>query len=321
MIKTFEDEKIKIKNKSMSKGRIAEGFRNGKLFRGKENSEKEKLNRIKLTPIKDYKGISSKQYSDKETENRIAIPKKFIIGGIVTILTIVAIIVSVVLFRVMTDKMSNINGETTQNGNNIRDKYLNEDVLSETDNVGELPDTVLANGTTDEKATENNVTSEDRTTDNTTTDNINTPVNNTNLNSEEAVFFYSNRQGSYGLVGFPLPDKVKSLSLKDKISFLAKELLKSPTNNAVTMIPEGTRFLGFRIVQKTLYLNFSDEFNYNNYGVEGDIQQVAQIVYTFTSLKGIDKVSFMINGNYPDSIGSHGLENKEWSEKEIASLL
>jgi spore germination protein GerM len=37
---------------------------------------------------------------------------------------------------------------------------------------------------------------------------------------------------------------------KNKISFLAKELLKSPTNNAVTMIPEGTRFLGFRMYKK-----------------------------------------------------------------------
>lgn len=137
----------------------------------------------------------------------------------------------------------------------------------------------------------------------------------------EAIFFVSKIEGDYGLVGYPLKAEVNKLELKEKIKVLAKLLINKPgKSNIITMIPEETKFLGFKLVEKTLYLNFNETFNYNSYGLETDIQQIAQIVYTFTSLKEIDKVSFMINGEYTTSIGSHGIQNKEWTEEEIAAL-
>ncbi|QTQ17448.1 GerMN domain-containing protein [Treponema parvum] len=55
------------------------------------------------------------------------------------------------------------------------------------------------------------------------------------------------------------------------------------------------------------FLNFSEEFEYNPYGVEGYLGQLMQIVYTATSFSTVDSVQFLIEGQKKDYLGSEGV--------------
>ena len=77
--------------------------------------------------------------------------------------------------------------------------------------------------------------------------------------------------------------------------------------NYMSMIPEGTQLISASIKNKVAYLNFSEEFLYNKYGVEGYLAQLMQIVYTATAFSSIDSVQFLINGEKIDFLGTEGV--------------
>lgn len=77
--------------------------------------------------------------------------------------------------------------------------------------------------------------------------------------------------------------------------------------NYMSMIPEGTKLLSASIKNKVAYLNFSEEFLYNKYGVEGYLAQLMQIVYTATTFSSIDSVQFLIAGEKIDFLGTEGV--------------
>lgn len=91
-----------------------------------------------------------------------------------------------------------------------------------------------------------------------------------------------------------------------------KALLQGPTiseleKGTMSLIPEGTKLLSATITDKTAFLNFSDEFQYNKFGVEGYLGQLMQIVYTATSFSSIDSVQFLINGQKESYLGGEGV--------------
>ena len=79
-------------------------------------------------------------------------------------------------------------------------------------------------------------------------------------------------------------------------------LLKGPDTtraaekNCMSLIPEGTRLLSAKVQGGVAYLNFSEEFQFNNVGIEGEIHQLEQIVYTATAFSTVNSVQFMIEG-------------------------
>ena len=75
----------------------------------------------------------------------------------------------------------------------------------------------------------------------------------------------------------------------------------------VTNIPDGTRLLSAKIVNKVAYLDFSSEFEENFYGKESTVSQLKQIVFTATEFDGVDAVQFLINGNKQDYLGGEGV--------------
>lgn len=325
------EAKRTIKKKKYSKKRIVQGFQNGKLYRGKSNKKTERNLNNKAVK-KDYKkSNNSKKQSINNPKVNHNFPIKKTLLSIILIL--VPILVTVIIINLMSSAIAQEDNEVLQdNSEDIRRDILLKNNLSDIDNNTNNYDNIVVNSEEDndnfpeislntnfEDFEETNLSEEELETSFSNNTSSNTYSEN---NNEEAIFFLSINESDYGLVGFPLNEDIKRLTLKDKIYFLAKELLKNPTNrNAITMMPSGTKFLGYNLIGTSLYLNFNEQFNYNIYGVEGDIQQIAQIIYTFTSLKGIDKVAFLINGKFPESIGSHGLQNKEWSEEDIGSLL
>ncbi len=75
----------------------------------------------------------------------------------------------------------------------------------------------------------------------------------------------------------------------------------------ISLISEGTRLLGASVSGGVATINFSDEFRYNQYGVEGYYGQLMQVVYTATAFGNIDSVQFLIDGEKTDYLGLEGV--------------
>lgn len=90
------------------------------------------------------------------------------------------------------------------------------------------------------------------------------------------------------------------------------QLLAGPLKNEekkgmISVIPEGTKLLSASISNKTAILNFNENFSYNTYGVQGQLNQLMQIVYTSTSFSTIDNVLFLIEGEKKQYLGEEGV--------------
>ncbi len=92
-------------------------------------------------------------------------------------------------------------------------------------------------------------------------------------------------------------------------------------NNIISLISKNTSLLDLFVNDDTVYLNFSDDFEYNPLGDEGIVVQIYQIVYTATQFEGINKVIFLINGEQKEFIGSEGqILNKEFTRMEVDTI-
>ncbi|MCI6663095.1 MAG: GerMN domain-containing protein, partial [Spirochaetia bacterium] len=70
-------------------------------------------------------------------------------------------------------------------------------------------------------------------------------------------------------------------------------LLEGPNSddviqNCMTLIPAGTRLLSASVKDKVATLNFSDDFEFNSYGVDGLVNQLMQVVYTACSFSSVN---------------------------------
>ena len=54
-------------------------------------------------------------------------------------------------------------------------------------------------------------------------------------------------------------------------------------------------------------LNFSGEFEFNQYGIEGTRGQLQQIVFTATAFPTVESVQFLVDGEKRDYLGSEGV--------------
>lgn len=82
---------------------------------------------------------------------------------------------------------------------------------------------------------------------------------------------------------------------------------KENNNNIFSSISRETKLLdAFIDDNNTLYINLSEDFEYNPLGSEGMIVAIYQIVYTATQFENIDNVIFLIEGKFNETIGSEG---------------
>lgn len=89
-------------------------------------------------------------------------------------------------------------------------------------------------------------------------------------------------------------------------------LLRGPSadelnQNLITLIPSGTRLLSAQVRGATAYLNFSEDFMYNRYGIEGYAGQLKQIIFTATEFTTVKDVFFLIEGQARDYLGGEGV--------------
>jgi spore germination protein GerM len=85
-------------------------------------------------------------------------------------------------------------------------------------------------------------------------------------------------------------------------------LLQGPTvdernRGLITLIPPGTGLQNAQVRGSTAYLSFSEEFQFNTYGVEGYIGQLRQIIWTATEFPNVSDVQILIEGRRIDYLG------------------
>jgi spore germination protein GerM len=71
----------------------------------------------------------------------------------------------------------------------------------------------------------------------------------------------------------------------------------------VSLIPRNTRILSATVRGATAYISFSEDFQYNTYGVEGYAAQRQQIVWTATEFSTVKDVQILIEGRRVDYLG------------------
>ncbi|MBP5157766.1 MAG: GerMN domain-containing protein [Treponema sp.] len=74
-----------------------------------------------------------------------------------------------------------------------------------------------------------------------------------------------------------------------------------------TLVSTGTRLLGASVSSGVATLNFSSEFEFNQYGIEGTRGQLQQIVFTVTAFPTVESVQFLVDGEKRDYLGSEGV--------------
>jgi hypothetical protein len=85
-------------------------------------------------------------------------------------------------------------------------------------------------------------------------------------------------------------------------------LLQGPTvdernRGLITLIPPGAQLQSAQVRGSTAYLSFSEEFQFNTYGVEGYIGQLRQIIWSATEFSNVSDVQILIEGRRIDYLG------------------
>lgn len=74
-----------------------------------------------------------------------------------------------------------------------------------------------------------------------------------------------------------------------------------------SLIPGGTRLISAIVKDGVATLNMSDEFQFNQYGIEGYLGQLSQIVFTATAFPTVKSVQFLIEGQRHEYLGAEGV--------------
>jgi len=85
-------------------------------------------------------------------------------------------------------------------------------------------------------------------------------------------------------------------------------LLAGPTaeelsRGLLNLIPKNTRILSATVRGSTAYINFSEDFLFNTFGVEGYVAQLRQIVWTVTEFQNVKDVQILVEGRRLDYLG------------------
>jgi spore germination protein GerM len=92
--------------------------------------------------------------------------------------------------------------------------------------------------------------------------------------------------------GSPLQDTLKTLIQGPTVEEIGRGL--------ISLIPEGTNLLSVTIRGQTAFINLSEEFRFNHYGIEGYAAQIHQIVWTATEFPTVKDAQILIEGQRVD---------------------
>ncbi|MDR0402358.1 MAG: GerMN domain-containing protein, partial [Treponema sp.] len=73
--------------------------------------------------------------------------------------------------------------------------------------------------------------------------------------------------------------------------------------NLLSLIPENVAILGATVRGSTAYIDFSEDFLFNTYGIEGYAGQIRQVVWTATEFGNVRDVQILVDGKRIDYLG------------------
>lgn len=96
--------------------------------------------------------------------------------------------------------------------------------------------------------------------------------------------------------------------LSDALNELFKGTAQAESNKGLrSLIPQGTRLLSATVKDGVAFINVSGEFQFTEYGIEGYLGQLAQVVYTATMFPTVKSVQFLIDGQRREYLGAEGI--------------
>jgi spore germination protein GerM len=112
-----------------------------------------------------------------------------------------------------------------------------------------------------------------------------------------------------------------SSPLLDTINvLLAGTQAAEESRGLTTLIPEGTVLINAAMRGSTAVLNFNEKFMFNNYGAEGYLAQLRQIVWTATEFPSVKNVLFLVEGQRVDFLGDNIRLDKPISRDDLGQL-
>jgi len=81
----------------------------------------------------------------------------------------------------------------------------------------------------------------------------------------------------------------------------------SRNNTLRTLIPAGTTLRSAWVKDGIAFINVSEAFQYNPYGIDGYLAQLEQVVFTATEFPTVQAVQFLIEGQTKDYLGLEGV--------------
>lgn len=105
-------------------------------------------------------------------------------------------------------------------------------------------------------------------------------------------------------------DLPKSSSpMTDALNALFAYPTADPSRNDAlrTLIPAGTTLRSAWVKDGIAFINVSEAFQYNPYGIDGYLAQLEQVVFTATEFPTVQAVQFLIEGQTKDYLGLEGV--------------
>lgn len=124
--------------------------------------------------------------------------------------------------------------------------------------------------------------------------------------SQERAFYFIRVDGDGAILRTPVTRAV-AVSASPLVDTL-RLLLQGPTpeeqdRGLITLIPSGAKLLSAQVRGSTAYISFSEEFQFNRYGMEGYVGQMRQIIWTVTEFPNIADVQILIEGRIIEYLG------------------
>lgn len=96
--------------------------------------------------------------------------------------------------------------------------------------------------------------------------------------------------------------------MSDALEALFKTpVLEEAKKGLRTLIPPGTKLRSAWVKDGIAFINLSEEFQFNQYGIEGALAQLSQVVFTATEFSTVQSVQFLIEGQKKDYLGAEGV--------------
>ena len=100
---------------------------------------------------------------------------------------------------------------------------------------------------------------------------------------------------------------VSDSPMSDALKSLFSGTTESESKKYRTLIPPETKLLSAVVRDGIAYINVSESFEFNRYGIEGYLAELAQVVYTATEFSTVKAVQFLIEGQQKNYLGSDGV--------------